>query len=110
MAAASAPGALAAEESRLLLAPPNTRHPMRVGGRPGELARSVEHGDGALIERLATLRKILPAMATEVAIARREGARLRRENAKLRDLLTRTQGSPPMATLAAVSTAEGETR
>jgi hypothetical protein len=39
--------------------------------------------DGALIERMQKLRKILPAMAEETAAARREAARLRVENARL---------------------------
>jgi hypothetical protein len=49
-------------------------------------------------------------MATEVAIASREGARLRRENAKLRNLLTRVQGSLPAGMLAAGSASRGEAR
>jgi regulator of replication initiation timing len=40
--------------------------------------------DAALIERLQTLRAILPGMAQDVARARREAARLRCENAALR--------------------------
>jgi hypothetical protein len=110
LAAAGAPRALDAEEPRLLLAPANTRHRLRGGGHAGDLARSFEHGDAALLERLATLRKILPTMATEVAIARREGARLRCENAKLRDLLARAPGSLPVGMVAAASAAEGEAR
>jgi hypothetical protein len=43
--------------------------------------------NAALLERIRTLRTILPTMATEVAIARREGARLRRENEALRSRL-----------------------
>jgi hypothetical protein len=43
--------------------------------------------DAALLERLRTLRLILPAMAADVASARREGARLRRENAALMERL-----------------------
>jgi uncharacterized coiled-coil protein SlyX len=39
--------------------------------------------DGALLERLRTLQSLLPAMAADVASARREGSRLRRENAAL---------------------------
>ena len=43
--------------------------------------------DADLVERIQTLRSLLPALATEVALARREGARLRRENAALRSRL-----------------------
>jgi len=43
--------------------------------------------DAALLERLRTLRLILPAMAADVASARREGSRLRRENAALLERL-----------------------
>jgi hypothetical protein len=43
--------------------------------------------DAALVDRLQMLRSILPGMATEVAIARRETARLRRENAALQTRL-----------------------
>ena len=46
---------------------------------PTELVRS----DDALVERIRTLRSALPALASEVAIARREAARLRRENAAM---------------------------
>jgi hypothetical protein len=37
----------------------------------------------ALIDRVQLLRLVLPGLATDVAIARREAARLRCENAKL---------------------------
>jgi regulator of replication initiation timing len=47
--------------------------------------------DAALLERLRTLRSIVPAMATEIAIARREGARLRTENARLRSRLAEVE-------------------
>jgi regulator of replication initiation timing len=40
--------------------------------------------DDALMQRMQMLRSILPTLATEVAIARREAARLRLENATLR--------------------------
>jgi hypothetical protein len=50
-----------------------------------------DSSNAALIERVRTLRSILPAMATEVAIARREGARLRRENATLRKQLAKVE-------------------
>jgi len=43
--------------------------------------------DGELLERIHALRSLLPAMATEVALARREGARLRNENVMLRSRL-----------------------
>jgi hypothetical protein len=53
--------------------------------------------DAELLERIHKLRSILPAMATEVAIARREGARLRRENAALQDRVAELEGRPPVA-------------
>jgi hypothetical protein len=43
-----------------------------------------ESDAAALIDRIHRLRLILPAMAQETADARREAARLRLENAKLR--------------------------
>lgn len=39
--------------------------------------------DDALVDRIRTLRSALPALASEVANARREAARLRRENAAM---------------------------
>lgn len=42
----------------------------------------IRPGD-ALVDRIRTLRSVLPALASEVAIARREAARLRRENAAM---------------------------
>jgi hypothetical protein len=81
-----------ADPARLLHAPDGTRHPVRAG-RGTEGRASGRAGDAELLERLRTLRAILPAMATEVAIARREGARLRRENARLCGLLERMEGS-----------------
>ena len=51
------------------------------------MARRSEFED-ALVERLQTMRAIMPAMASEVAAARRESARLRRENASLRQQLS----------------------
>ena len=46
---------------------------MRLGANPGDL-----------IDRLEKLRALLPAFAQETAVARREAARLRWQNAKLR--------------------------
>ena len=51
------------------------------------MARRSEFED-ALVERLQTMRAIMPAMASEVAAARRESARLRRENTSLRQQLS----------------------
>jgi hypothetical protein len=48
---------------------------------PGD--RRYPHVERAVIERLPRLRAILPAMAAEAAIARREAARLRIENRHL---------------------------
>jgi hypothetical protein len=108
---ANAGEALDADVAPLLATTARTRHRRLDFGLGHDVARrSFEHGDAALLERLRTLRTILPAMATEVAIARREGARLRRENAKLRDLLTRVQGSLPAGMLAAGSASRGEAR
>jgi hypothetical protein len=48
--------------------------------------------DAALLERLRTLRSLLPAMAADVASARREGSRLRRENDALMQRLAALEG------------------
>jgi hypothetical protein len=48
--------------------------------------------DAALLERLRTLRSLLPAMAADVASARREGSRLRRENDALMQRLATLEG------------------
>jgi hypothetical protein len=64
--------------------------------RDARSLRSVDTtSDAALIERLQMLRSILPGMATEVAIARREAARLRRENATLQGRLIALEGHGP---------------
>ncbi len=52
--------------------------------------------DAELLERIHKLRSILPAMAAEVAIARREGARLRRENAALQTRVAELEGRAPV--------------
>jgi hypothetical protein len=39
--------------------------------------------DDALVDRVRMLQSILPTLATEVAVARREAARLRAENAAM---------------------------
>jgi len=52
--------------------------------------------DADLLERIHKLRSILPAMAAEVAMARREGARLRRENAALKNRVDELEGRPPV--------------
>ena len=63
-----------------------------VNGPALDLRRAAgSSSDAALLERLRTLRSIVPAMATEVAIARREGARLRTENARLRSRLAEVE-------------------
>jgi hypothetical protein len=53
------------------------------------------HGGGQreVIDRLQRLQVILPAMALEAAVAKRDAARLRRENAQLLRRLS-TQESP----------------
>ncbi|MCL2430451.1 MAG: hypothetical protein FWD12_14565 [Alphaproteobacteria bacterium] len=53
--------------------------------------------DAELLERIQRLRSIIPAMAAEVAIARREGARLRRENVALQNRVAELEGRPPVA-------------
>lgn len=52
--------------------------------------------DPELLERIHRLRSILPAMAAEVAMARREGARLRRENEALQKRVAELEGRPPV--------------
>jgi len=61
------------------------------GSALGLRGPAASSSDAALLERLRTLRSIVPAMATEVAIARREGARLRTENARLRSRLAEVE-------------------
>jgi hypothetical protein len=39
--------------------------------------------NAALVDRIQKLRLVLPAMAQDAAVARREAAQLRRENARL---------------------------
>jgi hypothetical protein len=51
-------------------------------------------GDSAAIDRLRRLSVILPAMAQEIAAARREAARLRVENARLLNRVSRLERSP----------------
>jgi hypothetical protein len=52
-----------------------------------------EVGERAVIDRLHRLRIILPAMAQELAEARRAAARLRRENAELASRLSHLDGA-----------------
>jgi hypothetical protein len=64
----------------------------------------IRHGshDDALIDRVRKLSSILPAMAQDVAVARRDAARLRRENLALRGRLMRLEEpTPPGETPAA---------
>jgi hypothetical protein len=56
-----------------------------------ELIRS----DDALMQRVQALRSILPTLATEVAIARREAARLRLENATLQARIDELENPKP---------------
>jgi hypothetical protein len=46
---------------------------------------------GDILDRLARLRLVLPAMGQELATARREAAKLRIENGKLKDRLNRLE-------------------
>jgi regulator of replication initiation timing len=46
---------------------------------------------GDMLERLTRLRMVLPAMGQELASARREAAKLRVENGRLRDRLHRLE-------------------
>ncbi len=48
----------------------------------------------ALLERLQKLRKLLPAFAQETAAARREAARLRRQNTTLQTRLAELEAPP----------------
>src|ERR1700727_1325047 len=67
MAVASAVGALDENPARLLYAPENTRYGDG-NSRGRERSRPFPRvDDSALLERLRTLRSILPALATEVA-------------------------------------------
>lgn len=50
--------------------------------------------DRAVFDRLSELRVILPAMAYETAVARREAARLRVENERLIARLAELQHNP----------------
>jgi chromosome segregation ATPase len=61
---------------------------------PGRHAHTAD-----MLDRLTRLRKVLPAMGQELATARREAAKLRIENGRLRDRLhsleaKRSGGSP----------------
>jgi hypothetical protein len=69
---------------------------MPVIGHPNHATATAS--DAALVERLQTLRSILPGMAQEVACARREAARLRRENAALRRRLAELEARDAAAT------------
>jgi hypothetical protein len=51
--------------------------------------------DAALIERVRKLSSILPAMAQDVAVARRDAARLRKENLALKRCLLRLEEPTP---------------
>ncbi len=48
--------------------------------------------DDGLIDRLLMLRSVVPALASELATARREGAQLRRENARLQSQVAVAEG------------------
>jgi hypothetical protein len=50
--------------------------------------------ESAAIDRLRQLSVILPAMAQETAVARRDAARLRVENAQLLNRVSRLERSP----------------
>ncbi|HLW96576.1 MAG TPA: hypothetical protein VKS25_14465 [Solirubrobacteraceae bacterium] len=60
---------------------------------------AVTMGDADVIDRLARLRALLPAMAEDLAIARRRAASLAAENerldARVRELETRLAGTRP---------------
>jgi hypothetical protein len=60
------------------------------GARPTR----TRHGDSAAIDRLRQLSVLLPAMAQEMAAARRDAARLRVENAHLLNRVSRLERSP----------------
>jgi hypothetical protein len=48
--------------------------------------------DAALVDRIRLLRAVLPAIASDLANAKREIRQLRRENARLKQRVTRYQG------------------
>ena len=48
--------------------------------------------DAALVDRIRLLRAVLPAIASDLANAKREIRQLRRENARLKQHMTRYQG------------------
>lgn len=66
-----------------------------------ELAPLVRIDQDQLFERLQNLRAILPVFATELADARRQAARLRVENRKLKEQLARVQEERRSSSLAA---------
>ncbi len=59
---------------------PRSRGAQRVSGRPAHTAD--------ILDRLARLRLVLPALGQELASARREAAKLRIENGRLKDRLS----------------------
>jgi hypothetical protein len=62
-------------------------------------SRGATHGSGRsphtadILDRLTRLRLVLPALGQELASARRETAKLRIENGKLKDRLQRLEAS-----------------
>jgi hypothetical protein len=91
----------------MLRRPMSARTPKITAARPARRSRPADGGppegipDGALLDRLRTLRQIVAAMATDLAIARRDAARLRRENDDLRRRLAALELADPPAPAAA---------
>ncbi|HEY4427433.1 MAG TPA: hypothetical protein VGN08_04445 [Solirubrobacteraceae bacterium] len=67
----------------------------RTPRNPG--ASSAGPGERAVIDRLHQLREVLPELAYDAAVARREAVRLRRENAKLQQRLSNAESKRPPA-------------
>jgi hypothetical protein len=70
-----------------------------MNARTASQTTQTRHGshDDALIDRVRKLSSILPAMAQDVAVARRDAARLRRENLALKGRLLGLEEAGPSA-------------
>jgi hypothetical protein len=71
--------------------------PSQIPHRPTDFL--VPPPDAALFDRVQKLAAVLPSIARDAAVARREAAHLRRENASLRSRL-RAIGAPDTVALA----------
>ncbi len=72
-------------------------------------SRSAPHVSGRsphtadILDRLARLRLVLPALGQELATARREAAKLRVENGRLKDRLQRLEASSGLPTSSGIA-------